>query len=131
MKNQFSCYCGAAMAFSNCCAPIIAGHYKATTAEVLMRSRYSAYASHSVDYLMSTLHVSQRKYYTQEAIYDWASSNEWQRLEILKSTPTTVEFKTYFSDSHHKAQIHHEKATFVYENLNWFYVEGLFGSAIY
>lgn len=130
MKNPFFCYCGSGLAFSNCCAPLIAGHNQATTAEALMRSRYSAYASNSVDYLMATVHVSERKYHTQEAIYDWASSNEWQKLEILKVTPTTVEFKAYFLDSQQQSHIHHEKATFVQDNGNWFYVDGIFGSDI-
>jgi hypothetical protein len=35
-----------------------------------------------------------RKEYSKEDILAWARSNDWQKLEVLKSTDT-VEFKAY------------------------------------
>lgn len=120
------CYCGSDKNFQNCCEPIIKGIQKAPTAESLMRSRYSAYATHQVDYLLESTHISERNYYSRSEILLWATSNQWLQLEILKSTETTVEFKVYFLDSKLQKQIHHEFSTFKLENGSWFYVDGKF-----
>lgn len=120
------CYCGSDKNFQNCCEPIIKGIQKAPTAESLMRSRYSAYATHQADYLLESTHISERNYYSRSEILLWATSNKWLQLEILKSTETTVEFKAYFLDSKFQKQIHHELSTFKLENGSWFYVDGKF-----
>ena len=118
------CYCNSQKSFEDCCEPYIKGLKKAPTAEVLMRSRYSAYATHQADYLVATTHVSQRALYPKEDILLWATSNQWQKLEVLNSTGTTVEFKAYFLDQNKRPQIHHEFSTFVQEDGIWFYVDG-------
>ena len=120
------CYCGSDKNFQDCCEPIIKGIQKAPTAESLMRSRYSAYATHQADYLLESTHISERKYYSRSEILLWATSNKWLQLEILKYTETTVEFKAYFLDSRLQKQIHHELSTFKLENGSWFYVDGQF-----
>ncbi|MFV5690262.1 YchJ family protein [Flavobacterium sp. ZT3R25] len=120
------CYCGSQKNFQECCEPIIRGIQKASTAEVLMRSRYSAYATHEVDYLLATTDISEREYHSKVEILNWAISNQWQKLEILKTTENTVEFKAYFLDSKFQKQIHHELSTFKLENGSWFYVDGKF-----
>ena len=124
--TSIECYCGCNKRFSDCCEPIIKGLQKATTAEALMRSRYSAYAAHEADYLVATTHISERKYHVKADILDWATTNKWLRLEIINSTENTVEFKAYFSDNMLQNHIHHELSTFIFENENWFYVDGKF-----
>lgn len=119
-----SCFCGSGISFNQCCQPIIEGTQPAVTAEALMRSRYSAYAIHNVDYLIATTHPSQRENYSKEEILNWSQSNDWQRLEISSVTPTTVTFKAYYLDSKNQSHIHHEHSRFVFENENWFYVDG-------
>ena len=89
-----------------------------------MRSRYSAYATHQADYLVATTHSSQRNLHSKEDILLWATSNEWQKLEVLKSKPTTVEFKAYYLDQNKQPHIHHEFSSFVQENRIWYYVDG-------
>jgi SEC-C motif-containing protein len=91
-----------------------------------MKSRYSAYATHNVDYLWNTTHVSQRKYYSKEEILHWAKANQWQKLEIISATENTVEFKAYFLDENMLNQVHYEFSTFKQENGSWFYVNGKF-----
>lgn len=118
------CYCNSEKAFQDCCAPFIKGEKRATSAEALMRSRYSAYAAHQADYLIETTHVSQRDLHSKSDILLWATSNQWQKLEILNVTATTVEFKAYYLDSNKKQHIHHEFSTFVQENGIWYYVDG-------
>jgi len=95
MEN-ISCYCGSGKSFESCCSPYINGIQKAPTALALMKSRYSAYATHQADYLLATTHSSERKQYSREDILLWATANKWQKLEIISSTENTVEFKAYF-----------------------------------
>jgi SEC-C motif domain protein len=126
MSNTVRCYCGSGILFQDCCEKYISGTQKAPTALALMKSRYSAYATHQVDYLLNTTHSSQRKYYAKADILNWATANEWQKLEIITFTENTVEFKAYFLDANKQNQIHHEFSTFIKENGSWFYVDGKF-----
>ena len=118
------CFCNSEKLFKDCCEPYLKGLKKAPTAEALMRSRYSAYASHQADYLVATTHISQRSNHSREDILLWAIRNKWQKLEVLKATETTVEFKAYFLDQNKTSQIHHEFSTFKQEEGVWYYVDG-------
>lgn len=91
-----------------------------------MRSRYTAYVLKNADYLFFTTHLSQRNNYSISEILDWATCNEWQKLEIINTTETTVEFKAYYLDCFKKPKIHHEFSNFKLENGSWFYVDGSF-----
>ena len=126
MNSSAFCFCGSSIPFENCCQKFINGTQKAPTALALMKSRYSAYATHQADYLLHTTHPSQRKYHSKADILNWATANEWQKLQIISSTENTVEFKAYFLDQNKQNQIHHEFSTFKKENSNWFYVDGKF-----
>jgi SEC-C motif domain protein len=118
------CFCNSQKAFQDCCEPYIKGLKKAPTAEALMRSRYSAYATHQVDYLVETTHVSQRALHSKVDILLWATANQWQKLEVIKTSSTTVEFKAYYLDTNKNQQIHHEFSTFIQEEGVWYYVDG-------
>jgi len=120
------CYCGNGIDFKNCCEPYINGTDKATTAETLMRSRYSAYAVKAISYLWETTAPSERKHYNQADMLNWAKSNHWLKLEILESTTYIVEFKAYYLDGSLNANIHHERSAFILENGNWYYLNGEF-----
>jgi len=121
-----NCYCGSDKPFDLCCNLYISGLEKAPTALALMKSRYSAYATHQADYLLATTHSSERKYYSKEEILKWAVSNQWQKLEIIAFTENTVEFKAYFKDENNVDQVHYEFSTFKKEGDSWFYVDGKF-----
>lgn len=118
------CPCGLNKKFQDCCELVINGVQKAITAEALMRSRYTAYVTHNVDYLIVTTHISQRKFHSKEEILNWAVSNQWQKLEITEVTEFTVKFKAYYLNELKVKCIHQELSTFVFENGNWFYVDG-------
>jgi SEC-C motif-containing protein len=126
VNNSVPCYCGSAILFQDCCQKYIDGREKAPTALALMKSRYSAYATHQADYLWDTTHSSQRQYYSKTEISNWATANEWQKLEIISSTENTVEFKAYFLDKNKVNQVHYEFSTFKKENGSWYYVDGKF-----
>ena len=121
-----NCYCGSSKTFENCCKIYIKGIQKPATAEGLMRSRYSAFATGEADYLVATTHSSTRKFHKKSDILAWSKSIQWIKLEVLASTETTVTFKAYYLDYELKAQIHHEHSTFTFENGTWFYVDGTY-----
>ena len=56
-----ACPCGSDAAHEDCCYPVIHGQSQAATAEALMRSRYSAYATQAIGYLHDSLHPKKRK----------------------------------------------------------------------
>jgi SEC-C motif-containing protein len=118
------CPCGSGRTFADCCEPLIKGERKAVTAEELMRSRYSAYATVAIDYLIATTDPAMRKYYSRQAIREWAEETTWLRLEIVDSTPTTVTFKAHFLNAGRVPEIHSEHSTFRQENGVWYFVEG-------
>ena len=119
-----NCYCGNSIPFQDCCEPYIKGIDNAPTAEKLMRSRYSAFASGAADYLANTTHISKRRYHNKKEILAWSKANKWLKLEVLASTEHTVTFKAYYLDENLKAQVHYEHSTFKFENNKWFYVDG-------
>ncbi len=125
------CYCCSGESFENCCQPYLLGHILPPTAEALMRSRYTAYATAKVPYLLETTHRSTRSYYNTADILQWAQASTWQKLEIISKqagTPTDtqgkVEFKAYYLDDQKTPQIHHERSSFKKENGRWFFVDG-------
>lgn len=118
------CYCGNHLSFEECCQPYIEGEKKALTAEVLMRSRFSAYSISKADYLIATTHVSTRKLFNKKEILHWCENNHWMRLEIVETTEDTVSFRAFYNDNHHQEQVHIENSKFVFENGSWFYVDG-------
>lgn len=124
--SQLKCYCGSLKEFSHCCEVYIKGLNKAPTAEALMRSRYSAFATQKADYLVATTHFSTRNQHKKEDILEWSQSNKWIKLMVLEATAFTVTFKAFYLDSELQAQIHQEHSTFKLENGNWFYVDGQF-----
>ena len=121
-----NCYCGSLISFTICCQPFILGTQNATTAEQLMRSRYSAYCTHDADYLVQTTHKSTRRLHKKSDILDWSKSNNWLKLEIVEATKLTVEFMAYYSNDLLQNEVHHEKSTFIFEDGYWFYVDGIF-----
>ncbi|MFH6937573.1 YchJ family protein [Flavobacterium sp. FlaQc-30] len=125
MENK-KCFCDTGLPFDECCGLYLSGSQKAPSALALMRSRYSAYATHNADYLMETTYISKRKYYSKPEILRWAKENTWLQLSINEFTETTVVFNVYFLNSENQSDIHYEFSTFKFENGAWYYLEGKF-----
>lgn len=126
-----NCYCCSGKNFEECCKSILEGSRKAGTAEELMRSRYSAYATALIEYLMKTTHSATRKFYDAKAIESWAISSKWIQLEIVKTEKGMsddfegfVEFKATYQDKEGKIIVHHENSHFLKEKGEWFFLEG-------
>ena len=123
-----NCYCGNDIPYSQCCEKIHLDIKKATTAEQLMRSRYSAFVKADGDYLMQSHHSSTRPIKEKNNIIKWANSVQWIKLEVLETsegkadnTNGTVTFNAYFYENG-KAEVIHEKSAFLKENNHWTYL---------
>lgn len=124
MKN---CPCCSGKSYQNCCEPYHQNLAVPSTAEALMRSRFSAFAIPNAEYLYQTTLPRNRKHHDKAELQEWAKINTWTKLEITK-TPSLneVEFKAYYTDTMGDAQIHHESSTFQKIRNRWYYVSGVF-----
>jgi SEC-C motif domain protein len=128
---MINCYCCSGKKFGECCEPFLAGNEKPKTAEALMRSRYSAYTTTNIDYIIQTTHHSQLASHDAESIENWAKSSLWQKLEIVSKDKGSnqdeigvVEFKAYYLDLRLDPHVHHERSNFKKESGKWFFVDG-------
>jgi SEC-C motif-containing protein len=124
------CPCGTGSDFETCCGPLISGKQPATTAEALMRSRYSAFAVNETGYLLQTLHPDHRSDYDPAATQQWADSSEWLKLEILDTADGgkddqqgTVEFIATFQQKG-VTHAHRELSRFSRHKDRWYYTDG-------
>ena len=76
------CYCCSGREFEDCCQPFIKGLAKPATAEALMRSRYSAYATVEVNIFCARRILQRANFITPKLIKNWARSKALrQKLE--------------------------------------------------
>lgn len=129
--NSF-CPCGSKLPKEKCCELIILGVRGADTALELMRSRYVAFTTANVDYLMRSHHSATRPVKDRNAIKKWAESVTWAGLVILSTQggqandeSGMVEFRALYMEKGQMQQIH-EKSTFEREKGKWVYVSGLY-----
>jgi len=120
-----SCPCNSGAPYTECCDPLLSGSRSATTAEALMRSRYSAYVVRDVAYLLRTWHPS-----TRPLTIEPTTIPDWHGLHVIhteKGMETddegVVEFEAS-SLSLEKIWRLHEVSRFVKENGRWLYVDG-------
>jgi SEC-C motif-containing protein len=126
-----SCPCGSGLSYTECCEPYIAGTKKPPTAEALMRSRYTAYAEHAVDYIIDTCITDEEKRNIDvKETRSWSEKSTWLGLKILSvikggsaDSEGTVEFEASYERDGLK-DIHHEKARFKKQNGDWLYEDG-------
>jgi SEC-C motif-containing protein len=83
MSAPTLCPCGAQLAFDQCCGRFLSGESLPQTAEQLMRSRYSAYSTHNIEYLCQTLWPSYQAGFDPIATARWAADNHWTGLNVI------------------------------------------------
>lgn len=119
------CPCCSEKKYSDCCEPFHLGKEFPLTSEILMRSRYSAYAIPNGEYLMETTHPSKRSLHDIEEMTEWGKNNLWTSLEIFNNSDVQkVEFKAYYTDLNGIHHVHHELSTFKKINQRWYYFSG-------
>ena len=118
------CPCGSGDVFDICCGPILDGR-PASTAERLMRSRYTAFAIGDAAYLLRSWHPS-----TRLVRLDIDPEVRWLRLDILAKSgggpfdaDGVVEFEAIHRDPSGRGVLH-ERSRFVREHGDWYYVDG-------
>ena len=68
--------------YTTCCKPALEDGVAPPTAEMLMRSRYSAFALGLIDYLHDSLAPEARGDWDRKAATHWSRSAEWLGLDI-------------------------------------------------
>lgn len=123
------CPCGSSKSYDHCCQKAHNHPSSASTAQALMRSRYSAFALGMGDYLQ-TSHAKKTRPSAKEGkeIERWAKSVTWVKLEIHHCTNGsstdengTVEFTAFYLENGTLQSIH-ENSYFERRNQRWYYV---------
>ena len=124
------CPCGSQKAYKDCCEKLHSANSEASTAEMLMRARYSAFVKNELDYVEKT-HIPGTRDFDKAEAKKWAESSIWEGLEVLKThlgkendETGVVEFKAKYKDSKDNHFNHHEVSNFKKENGKWYYVNG-------
>jgi SEC-C motif-containing protein len=121
------CPCGSEKKYEECCKKYIEGTLLPPTAEILMRSRYTAYTIGEIDYILDTHDPETVSDVSIDSVLAWSGSSIWKGLEIIRTKggkvrdkKGTVEFKAYYT-AEEKNQIHHEKSQFIKIKGRWYY----------
>ncbi len=130
MSAAEPCPCGSGKSYDGCCGRYISGKENAPTAEALMRSRYSAYVKHAIDYIVDTCVADDEHEISVEDTKRWSESSTWLGLTVLGSTgggegdqKGTVDFVARYEQGGLRDE-HREHAEFVRKDGRWLYDTG-------
>ena len=123
--SNLLCHCGNTSNYEDCCGVFICGESIAPTAELLMRSRYSAFVECDEAYLLASWHTD-----TRPSRVRFDPKQRWLGLNI-KATEAggesdksgTVEFVARYKVAG-KGHRLREKSRFEKINGRWFYLDG-------
>lgn len=116
-----TCPCGLPQSYDACCGRFHTGAATAPTAELLMRSRYSAFVKRDAGYLLRTWHPR-----TRPARLDLDPRMRWTGLEILDTAAGSAFHGTgtvTFRASYRGGSLH-ERSRFERVDGAWVYVDG-------
>lgn len=123
--ETLTCPCGSGKQYANCCGRYLDQGESAATAEILMRSRYTAYTLNCEDYLLTTWHPDTRP---TSLILTNQLSKKWLGLAIKRHEQSTVDNAIVEFIARYKingrAHRLHEISRFVRKSGIWFYVDG-------
>lgn len=114
------CPCGSAALLAQCCGPLLAAERQATTAEALMRSRYTAHVYGNAEHLWRTWDGRTRP--TEVHLDD----TRWLSLdihEVLEGGPDDTNGVVDFTARHEGGQLA-ERSEFTRRGGRWFYTKG-------
>jgi SEC-C motif-containing protein len=119
------CPCGSGRSAAECCLPVIRRERSAATAEELMRSRYTAFTTGDVDWIMESHHPDTVGEIDRDEVAQWSSASEWLGLKIRDTEaggPDDAEGSVTFR-ARYKVQgqqvDHVERAHFERDNGEW------------
>ncbi len=117
--------------YESCCGPLHKGT-PASTAEALMRARYSAYAKEDMAFIDATQIMLEGETFNQAEALKWAQSSNWKGLKIVGTKKGAagdnsgiVEFEAHYQDkASGKDLIHKETALFEKAGGQWKFKDG-------
>ncbi len=122
-----TCPCGLGPSLEDCCGPFVDGRAFPDTAEKLMRSRYTAYATRRFDYVVSSHHPETRGGLTREQVEQSSHALTWLGLVVLASNEGQpgdergfVEFVARYR-SHGREAVLQERSLFLRHQGRWHY----------
>jgi SEC-C motif-containing protein len=102
----------------------------APTAEILMRSRYTAFAIHNFEYIAATQKLKEEPKQTAADIENSNDHTQWIKLEINgtedgleKDKQGVVAFSAHFKEGKHIGRLS-ERSIFKKTKGQWFYISG-------
>lgn len=123
-----NCPCGSGNPLSQCCGQYHDGAF-APSAELLMRSRYSAYVLGQVDYLVATTLPAQQSALDRTAMTAWSAQSTWLGLEVESSDVfggqpehAQVTFTARWHDQEGEHS-HRERSAFVQIDARWYFID--------
>lgn len=122
-----ACPCQSGKGFEFCCRPIHDNQQLATTPEMLMRARYSAFATKNIHFLVAS-HDSQTSHnINSQELQKWAEAAQFINLKILNTSESgpkgLVEFVAEYQEGD-KTYSHHEVSHFRKKQGIWYYRDG-------
>ncbi|MFI1014997.1 YchJ family protein [Streptomyces sp. NPDC020965] len=127
LTTEAPCPCGLPASYGQCCGRFHTGEAAAPTAELLMRSRYSAFVAQDAAYLLRTWHSA-----TRPARLELDPAMQWSGLEITETgdgspfhAHGTVTFRARYRHHGQRGELC-ERSRFEREHGAWVYVDGDF-----
>lgn len=131
------CFCCSSKPFQACCEPFIKGDKTPVTAEQLMRSRFSAYATAQYAYILDTYTKEKQQGLSVDDLAQSAQGAKWFALQVHDAQSEesaesntsatlhsdTVEFTAFYFEDKKMYQLH-ETSNFRVENGAWRYHDG-------
>ena len=128
-RQQSLCPCKSRETYGTCCEPFHLGRAKPSTAEQLMRSRYSAYFFRLVDYLVATTHPDTRPADLKARLEETIHDANWRFLTIVATSKGgaddkvgKVEFIAEYFEDDQPHQLH-ERSRFKRYKGAWKYLD--------
>ena len=108
----------------------MSGEQPASTAEQVMRARYSSFASGDVKYLETSQNPKTSDDLDMDSLKAWSDQATWLGLDVVskkdgknEDDSGEVEFKAHYV-LRNKKHCHHEQALFNRVDGNWFFTDG-------
>lgn len=128
MDRSTTCCCHSGKLLKDCCAPFLEGEAFPDTAELLMRSRFSAFQLKNTEYLLNSWDPSTRP----AALSLEKDERRWSGLEVVKviggaisEERGVVEFKATY-ELGDDTYLFHEISRFVRSEGRWLYLDANF-----
>ena len=130
MPVPVNCPCGTGSPYEMCCGMYHNNPGTAPTAEILMRSRYTAFAIGDFDYIAVTQKIKDQPDQSSADIKDSNENTQWIKLEINeteegleKDKAGVVAFSAHFKEGKHIGRLS-ERSIFKKVKGQWLYISG-------